>query len=129
LKKTVCIDLDDTLIDFSAGWQDIYTFGDPFPGAVEFTKKIAVFADIIIHTCRCTPEAMGINNGPLLQKKVKDYLDSKGFIYHDIWIGEGKPVADAYIDDRAVFCGPRIAQNKEKVYDTAVSFCKLICKI
>ncbi|MFZ4763586.1 MAG: hypothetical protein ACOYMN_01430 [Roseimicrobium sp.] len=35
------------------------------------------------------------------------WLDRHGFAYHEIYRGQGKPPASAYVDDRAVACRPQ----------------------
>lgn len=126
MRKTVAIDLDGVLASQSTPWTGVEDFGDPISGSVEFTKTISQFADIVIHTARCNTE---LNRGysiPLIRNMVKNWLDENGFIYHDIWIGEGKPIAAAYVDDRAVTCRP---EENEDAYQTAAHLAKLLCGV
>ncbi len=76
-------------------------------GAVQFTKDLAEDFDLVIHTCRCNPEMHKPLAVHLLVNRVRDWLDEHGFVYHDIYAGTGKPIASAYVDDRAVVCRPR----------------------
>ena len=114
MRRTVCLDLDGTLAYYD-GWDGLDKIGDPIPGAVEFTKKLSEYYEIIIFTCRCTKELHRIGTN-LMSKYVKDWLDKHGFAYDDIYVGQGKPVADAYIDDRAVSCRP---QRQDKGFEYA----------
>jgi hypothetical protein len=105
MKKTIALDVDGTLA-FYNGWKGLDHFGDPIPGAVEFTKQLAKYYDIVIFTCRCTPDLHRLSAN-LLENKVKAWLDEHGFVYHHIYSSPGKPYADVYIDDRAVSCRPQ----------------------
>jgi hypothetical protein len=120
-RKTVAVDLDGVLADFSKGWQGVDVIGDPIPGAVEFTRRLSVFADVLIWTTRCNPEIGRGEGVQLLRNRVRDWLDKHGFFYADIWTGVGKPIAAAFIDDRAVTCRPssRIALDNMDDYEQA----------
>lgn len=130
-RKTVAVDLDGVLADFSRGFVDIHTIGDPIPGAVEFTRRLSRFADVLIWTTRCNPEigrGMGTN---LLRNMVRDWLDRHGFVYADIWTGPVKPIASAFIDDRAVSCrpqGPRTLPDGFDAYMMAEACARQLCK-
>jgi hypothetical protein len=106
MKPTVCVDLDGVLADFSEGWKGVEHFGAPIPGAVEFTRQLSEIADVVIFTCRCQS---ALNHGVapfLLANRVREWLDKHGVAYADVYIGQGKPVASAYVDDRAVVLRP-----------------------
>ena len=103
MRKTICVDLDGTILQYS-GWKGVDHFENPFPGAKEFLTELNKFAEIIIFTCRCNPEINKPEKTNLLRNRVADYLDKHELPYDDIWIKEGKPIAHAYIDDRAVIC-------------------------
>lgn len=105
-RKTVAVDLDGVLADFSMGWQGVDVIGDPIPGAIEFTRQLSAFADVLIWTTRCNPEVGRGEGANLLRNRVRDWLDRHGFAYADIWTGVGKPIAAAFVDDRAVWCSP-----------------------
>ncbi len=108
MKKTVCVDLDGVLADYSKGWQGVDKIGDPIPGAVEFTKNLREFARVVIYTTRCKGKMFDRNERPeFLAGIVKAWLDRNGFAYDEIDVGQGKPIAAAYIDDRAVVCRPQ----------------------
>jgi len=103
---TFCVDLDGTLISW--GGFDSYsanTFGKPFPGAKRFLQLLKSLGTIIIHTARCNSEEW---NEPIEQQeqRVRNFLDKHNIPYDSIWTGRGKPVADFYVDDRAVTCKP-----------------------
>lgn len=125
LRPTVCVDLDGTLIDFSCGWKGLDHFGTPFPGAVEFTKRLVGIAHVVIYTCRCTEELCGVS-ADVLREKVRAFLDRHGFSYHDIFVGQGKPIAHAMVDDRAVACRPMVGTSHDLYAQTFNSVKELI---
>lgn len=110
-KGVVCLDLDGVLADFTQGWQGPDKIGDPIKGAVQFTHDLGKIADVVIHTCRCT-EDIGKQKGFMLEKPVRRWLEKHGFHFDHIHIGQGKPVAHAYIDDRGVSCRPQDLGNE-----------------
>lgn len=96
--KTVCVDIDGTLVHYEE-WQGDYHFGEILPGAVDAMKKLKAQGwFIIIYTTRGNNEA------------VKSFLDKQGVIFDSVNENPfqpdnakgGKPIADVYIDDRAI---------------------------
>lgn len=79
-----------------------YRMGKPYPGAKEALEEFRrVGARIVIHTCRArTPD--GVWDGPWIgtAKHVEDWLNYFGIPYDEVTAL--KPVAHAYIDDKAV---------------------------
>jgi hypothetical protein len=105
-RPRVCLDLDGVLAEriYEQGAGDL---GDPIDGAVEFTRELAEFADIVILTARV--RGKGDTHAAATRKaesRIRDWLDLHGFAYHEIAAGEAKPLACAYIDDRGVSCRP-----------------------
>ncbi|MDD4482689.1 MAG: hypothetical protein PHP18_05675 [Bacilli bacterium] len=89
-KKSVCVDLDGVLARYD-GWQGIEIIGDPIPNAKEFMEVLYEKYYVIIHTTRAeTKEGCQIVHRWLHKHK----------IHHDKIVG--KPIAIAYIDDRAL---------------------------
>jgi hypothetical protein len=132
-RPKVCVDLDGVLAEYN-GWQGIDFTGPPLPGAVEFTRKISEFADVVVFTMRCSAEPNRIELGepsrpafdlaPRLMQKVQYWLDKHGFEYAEIYIGQGKPSAHAFIDDRSVPCHP---QKDPQAFATALKHAKALC--
>jgi hydroxymethylpyrimidine pyrophosphatase-like HAD family hydrolase len=112
--KTICVDIDGTLVHYEK-WQGDNHFGKLVPGAAEAMKKLKE-KDwfIIIYTTRGNKEA------------VRKFLNENNIVYDSInenpyqpdnAIG-GKLLADVYIDDRAItFDG-----NWQLIVDKIVSF-------
>ncbi len=130
MKKSVCVDLDGTLADYSKGWQWQDIIGDPIPGAVEFTRKISEFARVIIYTTRCKGKLFDRDEDPVvLANIVKSWLDKHGFYYDEVDIGQGKPIASAYVDDRAVVCRPEMSRDPEATFKVSLVQAKHLCEV
>lgn len=120
----VALDLDGTLISHWDGPYNIHNFGEPLPDSVEFTKLLRMLgADIVIFTCRGNPK---LNKLPAetCQALIKAFLDKHGYNYDSIYVGEGKPCVDWYIDDRAVPCVPESMGNK--AYSQVLQFLRTV---
>ena len=110
-KPRVCVDLDGVLAKYD-GWDGIENIGPPLPGAVDFANSLSKIADIVIFTSRCSldqgglPEKSGIVPGKL-RLIVVEWLEKHGIPFADVYMGQGKPRASAFIDDRAVSCSPQ----------------------
>lgn len=115
-KPPVCVDLDGVL----ASWGEPRGkdgIGMPLPGAVEFTKALGEKYTVIIHSCRLTEVVMGETWERQLEK-VTGWLCRHGFYFDEVHVGQGKPHAIAYVDDRAVPCLPE--KYGESDYATAL---------
>lgn len=127
MKPVVAVDLDGTLAKHTSGPYEFDKIGEPFKDAVEFVRRLSTFADVLIYTCRCYEELNKPYKAPLLKNIVKQWLDKHGFPYLDIWIGQGKPVAHAYVDDRAVKCAPStFIDDGPEVYKDALKRVELL---
>lgn len=126
-KRSICIDLDGVLASYD-GWKGVEEIGDPIKGAVAFTQRLAEEWRVVIFTSRAStsanpiPDNFGIPMDPAirlaawrwyLHQNIKKYLDLHGFAYDEIFQGEGKPLAFAIIDDRAITCRPQDADHDE----------------
>lgn len=109
MKRSVCVDLDGVLAQYD-GWKGVEHIGDPIPGAVLFTKRLQEIARVVIFTTRTNadPKISERNESvERLTQRVRLWLDAHGFAYDEIYVGQGKPLASAYVDDRAVVCRPK----------------------
>lgn len=109
-KKAVCVDLDGTLADYRDGWRGEGHIGDPVPGAVEFTRALAKDYRVVVYTTRCKTDFDGRPPGETPQTaaaRVEAWLARHGFAYDEVYVGQGKPFAVAYVDDRSVECRPQ----------------------
>lgn len=133
MKKAVCVDLDGVLARYD-GWKGIDHIGDPLPGAVEFTHRLAKFARIVVFTTRCKayradepgPEGQPEpcrDDSEVLADRVRQWLDWHGFAFDEVYTGQGKPIAVAYVDDRAVCCTP---QKVDGEFESAIEAVKYL---
>ena len=102
-QKVICVDFDGVIHLYSKGWQDGSIYDPPVDGARE-KLKILVSKDyrVIIFTTRLNPE---VNKDINFEKnKMNKWLVANGFQkgthYHDITAV--KPIAEVYIDDKAL---------------------------
>ncbi len=125
-RSRVCVDLDGVLAKYDK-WRGIDHFGSPVPGALEFMQKLAKFAEITIFTSRCSQDVLeGSRITPgQLRIKVIAWLEEHGFPYTDVYIGQGKPRASAFIDDRAVHCSP---QRDKTAFEEALKSTKALVR-
>ncbi len=134
--KTVCVDLDGVLAQYDE-WKGVEKFGPVIPGARFFLEALRrVGFKIVIHTTRCSPdvnpqkeegnfppEPDWLPGGRMafwttyLVDLVRQWLNDNDLPFDEIWSGRGKPLADIYIDDRAVACRP---QDDPEAFKNAV---------
>lgn len=94
-RKTLAIDFDGTLCKYQS-FGDGVIYQEPNVGAVDVVNKLYNNGwKIIIFTCRARHEfgGDGIDS-------IKAWLDRFGIPHHEITAE--KPIATAYIDDRAI---------------------------
>lgn len=87
--KTLVIDFDGVIHEYSEGWEDGSIYDPPVEGARENLKKLATQYELVIHTTREN------------KQEIKRWLKIYGFDM-PLKIVTGKPRGIAYIDDRAV---------------------------
>ena len=108
-KGVVCIDFDGTICT-----GDISRPEDLRAGVLEAMKELKRKGyRILIHSCRIHP---------LMSRKyaaeMLEFLKVKGVPYDEVWCGRGKPIADWYVDDKAIF----YRGNWEEVMETMRRF-------
>lgn len=97
-KKTVCIDLDGTLVHYEE-WQGEEHFGEVLPGASTATKALRKNGwFIIIYTTRSNKSIL---SNFLSENKIEFDAINENPYQPGTAIG-GKPIADVYVDDRAL---------------------------
>ena len=99
--KTVAIDFDGTIAHYD-GWKGVDNIGEPVTGIREVLLGLKEAGyKIVIHTCRITPE---VNGDQVVDaaNAIRKWMSAHDLPYDSIWQGVGKPVACAYIDDRAI---------------------------
>src|SRR5215510_4309257 len=128
-KPRVCVDLDGVLAKYDH-WRGAENIGAPVAGSLEFAHELAKVSEIVIFTTRCSEERTRSDNGYSLSPAqmrihIIDWLEKHKFPYADVFIGQGKPLAAAFIDDRAVQCSP---QKDTEAFDQALASVKSLLK-
>lgn len=100
-KIKVCVDLDGVLAQPISG--KLTKVGPPVDGALEFMRTLSETAEITILTARLATSG---KTQRLRADAIKAWLADHKIPYDHLHMGPGKPVAQAYIDDRAVPCRP-----------------------
>lgn len=100
-KAKVCVDLDGVLAQPISG--KMTEIGPPVDGAVEFMRELSETAEITILTARLATSG---KTAKARSAAITDWLEKHKIPYDHLHTGHGKPVAHAYIDDRAVPCRP-----------------------
>lgn len=112
MQKSIAVDLDGVLARYD-GWRGVDHIGEPLPGAAEFLRRLkAMGARVVIYTTRTNADpavSERRESVEMLTQRVRLWLDAHGLPYDEIYVGQGKPLASAYVDDRAVPCLPQIA--------------------
>jgi hypothetical protein len=109
---TICVDLDGCLARYD-GWRGQEHIGDPLPGALAAIRELhAAGHRLIIYTCRCgNYEREQYGDGLSREQSaeiVRAWLSRHGFPGElDVYLGDGKPMADMYVDDKAVRVAPQ----------------------
>jgi hypothetical protein len=123
-RPIAAVDLDDTLIKYD-GWKGIDFFGHVHDGAKKFMQELHKDFDILVFTTRCSQEVNRL--GPnLLANKVREYLEKNQLPFDEIWVGQGKPLATVFIDDRAVNCWCKSPGLRPELYATVLQQCREI---
>ncbi len=95
--KTIAVDFDGVLHRYSRGWQNGEIYDPPVEGAVEsFFKLIDAGFDIVVFTTRKDVEAVRLwmHTHFDFEKRMGNFYEPK--------ITNEKPLAIAYVDDRAI---------------------------
>ena len=125
-RPRICVDLDGVLADRVEG----SAIGPPIAGAVEFTRDLATRAEVVIYTARFSTRtgkprtAKAIDE---LHSRIAKWLDAHGFSYDSINTTQAKPIASAYVDDRAVACQP--LKRGMAAYDDALNRIDSLCHL
>jgi hypothetical protein len=118
-KQTVAVDLDGVLAKYLS-WQGIENIGNPIPGAQQFMQDLKDRFFVIVFTTRCSAAYNPDYTRTKLVVEVEKWLAKHEIPYNSVYSGQGKPLATAYVDDRAVSCEPMKATNPHLAYNSAL---------
>ncbi len=123
MRPKVCVDLDGVLASYE-GWKGVDEIGDPLPGAVQFLEELQKFSRPVVFSTR-TNEAF---HQTITQKErgriIEAWMTRHGIRGVHVALDLGKPLAMAYVDDRAVECRP---QDEEDAFEKALRKIKWLC--
>jgi hypothetical protein len=93
MKSVVCLDFDGVIHLSISGWKGRTIIPDPpVPGAREAIAQLRAVAKVVVHSGRCaSPEG---------REAIRQWLDAQNIEVDEIC--ENKPLAEVYVDDRAV---------------------------
>ena len=114
--KTVLVDMDGVLADYTKGWQGLENIGDPIPGARDFLEELIKIAKVTIFTTRCHKSNTRTETHSLNEMKafVTEWLHEHNMPYDEVYVGQGKPYCAAIVDDRAVNCNPQMLHGYDE---------------
>jgi hypothetical protein len=102
-KARVCVDLDGVLCRRGVGSRT-ESFGLPYDGAADFLADLAVKAEIVIYTARLSTD--DAQEKETIRALIEQWMKQHRLPFDEIYIGSGKPLASAFVDDRGVSCRP-----------------------
>ena len=103
----ICVDIDGVLASWDNGWRGVRFFGDVIDGAKYFLEELHKRdCEIIIYSCRGLEELNAPYKAPMLRNFIRDWLEANDLPYDDIFVGQGKPIANYYVDDKGITCRP-----------------------
>lgn len=109
-RRTVAVDLDGVLAEYD-GWEGLDAIGDPVEGAEAFLEALSERFEVVIYTTRLNPNPFDEDTPRTSLERCKQivvgWLERHDLPYDDVFVGTGKPIAVAYVDDRAVTCKPQ----------------------
>jgi hypothetical protein len=102
-RARVCVDLDGVLCQSSTGSRKA-NFGEPYDGAAEFLRALSAKAEIVIFTGRLA--ILDEKERNEIKDLIETWFKDNRLPFDEVYVGQGKPHAVAYVDDRAVTCRP-----------------------
>jgi len=98
-RPAIAIDLDGTILEYDP--PEYPELGEPLPGAADALQALRELGyRVVIHTCRLrgTPEEVG-EQAALITR----HLVERGVPFDELFLpGAAKPMAEWYVDDRAI---------------------------
>lgn len=123
MSKNICVDLDGTLAYYTT-WKSMGgRIGKPRPGAQQFLTQLQlIFDKIIIFTTRLNEK----NRTPGTFSTIEKWLKDNEMPYNELFIGSGKPICKAFIDDKAISIPKNpVESDYQKTLDTIKRFVEI----
>lgn len=108
--RTLAVDFDGVIHAYSRGWQDGTIYDGPVPGAFDALRELRQRYDVVIYTTRASETepypatyggGWGVRASGVLA--IQRWFREQGAAdLADLRITHHKPLAVAYIDDRAI---------------------------
>lgn len=115
----IALDLDGTIAQYDK-FEGVDVIGDPIEGAQDFVDKLSKLGEVIIYTTRMNPDMDNKYTQDELFDIIKSWMNKHKFPDVEIYIGQGKPLADVYVDDRAFNLNPGKESNTIDAYEEAL---------
>ncbi len=117
----IAIDFDGVLHGYSKGYQDGEIYDPPVPGTAEAMKKMKEQGHYLyIFTTRTNKifkKKGDVKDEKYQENQIKEWMAKYDIPYDKIWTF-GKPMADLFIDDRAI----NFAGNWDDTVETVTNF-------
>lgn len=102
MKKTICIDFDGVLHNYSKGWQDGTIYDGPKPGAAQAMSRLLELGyEVVIYSTRCYSRFIKGAYQESQVKEVQEWLKKWQIPYSYIYLSSEKPLCSLFVDDRA----------------------------
>ncbi|MBK7707712.1 MAG: hypothetical protein IPJ30_18665 [Acidobacteria bacterium] len=105
-RSAVCVDLDSVIARYD-GWRGMEKIGEPISGSREFLTEIRKKYRVIVYTSRINAESVRGDEVARLKNHIERWLNENALPFDEVYTGFGKPLALAFVDDRAVSCRPQ----------------------
>lgn len=104
-QKVACVDFDGVLAYYDK-WRGEEHIGEPLVEGIKLVRMLnECGVKVLIHTCR-NSEDMNKKTGvstEAMNARIISWLVDQEISFCELYTGCGKPFADVYIDDRAVY--------------------------
>lgn len=126
MSKAVAVDLDGVLAEYD-GWEGLDDIGDPVEGARQFCERLREDMDleVVVFTTRSNPDPFNEGENRASPERchaiVKGWLEKHDIPHDRVFTGRGKPIAVAYVDDRAVLCKPHESPTPQAEWNAALA--------
>ncbi|MBI1221986.1 MAG: hypothetical protein GC180_05220 [Bacteroidetes bacterium] len=98
----IAIDFDGVLHGYSKGWSDGSIYDPPVAGSVEAMRQLKEAGHTLyIFSTRTNPIFKKKDQATDQKKMMEDWLNQHAIPFDKVWTF-GKPMADLFIDDRAI---------------------------